>query len=157
MARQEFDAELATPEATGSWTFFVPPFRVAEVFGRKGQLKVRGTINGVPFRSSLAPRGDGTHYMVVNREVREAAGVGRGDTVHIVLEEDTEPRTVAVPPDLQAALDADPAAAAAFERLAYTHRREYIQAVGDAKRPETRARRIAQTIAALKAGKKELR
>ena len=126
------------------------PFDVVKAFGTRGRVPVRGTINGYPFRSTLSPMG-GCHMMPVNRTLRDGAGIAAGETISIVLERDDQPRTVAVPPDLAAALAADPAAKAAWDRSSYTHRREYVEAIEDAKRPETRVRRIERTVASLAA------
>jgi hypothetical protein len=130
------------------------PFDVEKVYGTRARVPVRGTINGFAFRSSIFPRGDGRHYMVVNREVRAGAGVKGGDTVTVHLERDDEPRTIEPPADLRRALRADKAARAAWEQLSYTRQKEYALAVEDAKRPETRARRIEKAIAELTAAKK---
>jgi len=72
------------------------PFDVADVFGTRARVPVRGKINGFPFRSSLMPM-DGCHRMVVNREIREGAGVKAGDTVTVEMERDDAPRTVVAP------------------------------------------------------------
>ena len=85
----------------------------------------------------------------MNKALRAGAKVEVGDTVTIVLERDAEPRTVTLPPDLARALKANPAAQAMWKKLSYTHRKEYALAVLEAKKPETRARRIESTIAEL--------
>jgi len=82
----------------------------------------------------------------------EAAGMNNGDKVRVTLERDTEPRTVEVPTELQAALADDPQARDAFERLSYSHRQEYAGWVAEAKKEETRARRAAKAIEMLCAG-----
>jgi hypothetical protein len=133
------------------------PFDVQKVFGTRARVPVKGTINGFPFRSSIFPEGDGTHYMAVNREVREGAGAKGGETISVVMERDDEPRTIEPPADLLRALRADKAARETWERLSYTHRKEHVRAVEEAKRPETRARRIEKSISLLAAGKKEFR
>ncbi len=130
------------------------PFDVEKVFGTRARVPVRGTINGFAFRSSIFPKGDGRHYMVVNREVRAGSGVKGGDTVTVYMERDDEPRTINPPADLARALKANKAARAAWEKLSYTRQKEYALAVEDAKRPETRARRIEKAITELTAGKK---
>jgi hypothetical protein len=132
----------------------VPPFDVKEAFGTRGRVPVRGTIAGAPFRSTLVPMG-GRHMMPVNRELREAAGVAAGDEVEVVLERDTEERTVEAPEDLARALAASPAAQATWDGLSYTHRKEWARHVEEAKRPETRARRIEKAVATLAAGKRQ--
>jgi hypothetical protein len=100
------------------------------VFGR-ARPPVSGTINGSPLRSTIANYGD-DYFLVVNRKVREAAGVAAGETVDIELELDTKPRIVRVPKDLAGALDEE--SRAAFDRMSYTHRREYVEWIEEAKR-----------------------
>jgi hypothetical protein len=129
------------------------PFDVQEVFGSRGRVAVRGTINGFPFRSSVFPRsGVGKHYMVVNREMREGAKVSAGDTASVVMERDDEPRVIKAPADLARALKANKKAQAAWERLSPSHRKEYVRAIEGAKKPETRARRIERAVAELLSG-----
>ena len=141
-----------TSEATG----IVIPFDVPKVFGTRARVPVRGTLNGYAFRGSIFPVGDGTHYMVVRKELREAAGVEGGQTIAVTLERDDEPRTVTPPADLARALKGNKEARAAWDELSYTHRREYAELIEGAKRPETRARRVEKAISQLLAGKKEL-
>ncbi len=142
-----------TSEATGIRI----PFDAQQVFGTRARVPVRGTINGYAFRGSIFPVGDGTHYMVVRRELREAAGVRGGQTIAVTLERDDEPRTVTPPADLARALKGNKDARAAWDKLSYTHQREYAEHIEDAKRPETRQRRIEKSIGMLAAGKKEPR
>jgi uncharacterized protein YdeI (YjbR/CyaY-like superfamily) len=92
----------------------------------------------------------GTSYLGFRREVREAAGIEPGEKVTIELERDDEPRDVVMPDDLAAALAADPGAQDAWERLSYTHRREHVEAIEEAKRDETRRRRIEGALALLR-------
>jgi Bacteriocin-protection, YdeI or OmpD-Associated/Domain of unknown function (DUF1905) len=122
------------------------PFDVFEAFGTRARMAVKGEIKGFPFRSSIFPMGGGKFYMVVNREMREGAKVKAGETVEFVMEKDDEPRAIATPPDLLKALSARKSAKAAWDKLSYTHRKEYINAIEEAKKPETRARRIARAI-----------
>jgi hypothetical protein len=122
------------------------PFDVFEAFGTRSRLAVKGELKGFPFRSSIFPMGGGKFYMVVNREMREGAKVRAGDTVEFVMEKDDEPRTIATPPDLLKALNARRSVKDAWDKMSYTHRKEYIGAIEEAKKPETRARRIAKAI-----------
>ena len=146
MGLYEFEAELKRPEGVGTWTYLDIPFDIAVEFGSKGQVKVKGTINGQHFRSLAMPHGDGTHYMVVNKSLREAIGAKQGNIVKVVMEADKEVRKVAVPADLADALEANPGAKVVFERYSYSHQKEYIKWVEDAKKIETRQRRISKVI-----------
>ena len=136
---------------------FDVPFDAEKVFGTRARVPVRGTVNGFPFRSSIFPTGQGTHYMVVNRETREGAKVKAGDTVSFVMERDEEPRVITPPPELARALSANKTAKAAWDKLSYTRRKEYARAVEEARRPETRARRVEKAVAELSAGAKSKR
>jgi hypothetical protein len=136
----------------GTATSVSIPFDVPKVFGRRGRVPVRGTINGVPYRSSVFRMGDAPYFMVVNRRMREQGGLSAGQAVTVVMERDDAPRSVEVPADLEAALKANGGAREAWARLSFTHQREHVEAVTGAKRPETRARRIARVIEKLSSG-----
>jgi uncharacterized protein YdeI (YjbR/CyaY-like superfamily) len=112
---------------------------------------VRVTIGGHTYRSTVAVYG-GRYFLPLNRANRAAAGVAAGDTVTVEIEADEEPRTVEVPADVQAALADDPAVAAAFAGLSYSHRKELVDWITEAKREDTRRRRIAKMIEHLRAG-----
>jgi hypothetical protein len=113
-----FRAELKLEGKTG--TYVVVPLDVPAVFGR-ARPPVRGTIDGSPLRSTIARYGGDDYFLVINRKVREAAGVAAGETVDVELELDTKPRIVRVPKDFAGALDEE--TRAAFDRMSYTHRR----------------------------------
>jgi uncharacterized protein YdeI (YjbR/CyaY-like superfamily) len=120
---------------------------VPTLFGAK-RPPVRGTVNGAPFRSTVAVYG-GRYLLGLNKEIREAAGgVRAGDTVSVVLERDDEPRRVELPDDLRGALDDD--LRAFFDSLSYTHQREYVRWIEEAKRDETRRRRVDQAVSMLR-------
>lgn len=116
------------------------------------RFPVRATVNGYTWRTTVAPM-RGEALLGLNRAVREAAGVQAGDTVEVSIELDTAPREVDVPEVLANALARDHAAKATFEALAFTHRKEYARWVADAKRPETRERRVTQALELLRDGK----
>lgn len=140
-------------DAGNGGAFVTIPFDVEQVFGKK-RVKVKATIAGEPYRGSLVRMGGACHILGVRKEIREKTGRTFGDEVEIVLEEDTEPREVTVPPDLKQALKSNPVAAAVFKRLAYTHQKEYVQWIEEAKRAQTRQGRIGQAIQWLEQGKK---
>jgi hypothetical protein len=123
---------------------FRVPFDLKEAFG-KARPPVKVTIRGYTWRTTPGVY-DGVGHIVVNRKVKAATGVDAPDRVRVTMELDTEPRTVRVPPDLRAALHDDGAAEAASAKLSFTHRREYVEWVEEAKRPETRTRRIVETV-----------
>lgn len=123
----------------------VPPEVVAS-FGAGKRPAVIVTVNGFSYRTTVAAFGD-LYMLPLSQERRAAAGVNAGDKIEVTLELDTEPRSVTLPDDLKAALDAQPGALTAFEALAYSKRKEFVRQVEDAKTPETRARRIAKAVA----------
>lgn len=151
--KQTFEAKLAARGPGGSWTQMAVPFDVEKAFGTKARVAVRGTINGFAFRSSIMPRGDGTHYMAVNREMQKGASATAGDTVSVTMEPDTAARTVAVPADVKKALAGKPELNRKFATLSYSHRKEYVDWIEQAKKPETRARRIEKMMGVLAEGK----
>ena len=130
-----------------------PPFDVPATFGTKARVPVRGTINGAAFRSSLCNMGDG-YFMVVNKELRAAAQCKAGDTVDIVLERDREERVIETPDEIKKAVSANKTAQATWESLSFTHKKEWVRAVADAKKEETRRARIEKLVAAMKEGKR---
>ena len=131
-----------------------PPFDVAEVFQRKGRVPVKGTINGFPFRSSLMNMGEG-HMMVVNAQLRAGAHCKGGDTVDVVMELDEEKRTVEVSPYLKRIINSDAKAKEFWPKLSFTHQKEYVREIEGAKRPETRAKRIATMMEALRKNRRK--
>src|SRR5919197_4055429 len=129
-----FRARLLTSGRTA--TGIEVPAEVVEALGSR-RPKVRATINGYTYRSSVASMG-GTYMLGVSAEVRERAGVAGGDTVDVEIELDTEPRVVTVPPDLAKALKGDAAARRVFEGPTYSKQRSLVEGIEGAKRPETR-------------------
>jgi Bacteriocin-protection, YdeI or OmpD-Associated/Domain of unknown function (DUF1905) len=145
---RRFSVELERVGKTA--TMFKVPFDLKDAFGR-ARPPVKVTIRGHTWRTTPGVY-DGVGHIIVNREVKAATGVDAGDRVRIEMDVDAEPRTVRVPPDLREALAGDPDAKAAFAKLSYTHRREYVEWIEEAKRPETRARRIAGTVERVRKG-----
>jgi hypothetical protein len=132
--------QLAGKTATGMEV----PAKVVDSLGAGKRPPVKVTIGGYTYRNTIAVMG-GRYMLGVSAEHREGAGVAAGDKVKVTLELDAEPRTVEVPADLAKALKAAKLTDA-FEKLAFTHRKEHVRAIEDAKKPETRARRVAKTI-----------
>ena len=141
-----FEATLERPDIRGAWTFVRIPFSVAQEFGVKGQVPVKGTINGVPYENFLLPQGEGVHILVIKKEIRDQASVTAGDVAEVTMERETGARQVAVPDELADVLQASAGAQRVFDKLGYSHRKAYCDHVAEAKRAETRARRAAKCV-----------
>jgi bifunctional DNA-binding transcriptional regulator/antitoxin component of YhaV-PrlF toxin-antitoxin module len=139
-----FSATL-TREPDSAATFITIPFDVRTVWGTHARVPVKGTINGVPFRGSISPFG-GVHYLGVNRDLRELVGIKAGEVVEVEILVDTDPRVIVPPDDFQAALNANPGAQVRWKKLSYSHQREHVEAIEAAKKPDTRQKRIAESI-----------
>lgn len=126
----------------------VPPAVVAALSGGK-RPRVTITINGHSWKSRVAIM-RGRYLLGLSNANRQAAGIATGDEVEIDVEYDAESPVVTEPADFARALDADPVARAAYDRLAYSHKREHVLAIEGAKKPETRARRIERALAMLR-------
>jgi predicted patatin/cPLA2 family phospholipase len=141
------------PMGNAHWACIRIPFSVEKEFGSKARVAVKGTVNGFPFRSSVFPDGSGSHFMMVNRAMREGAKAYIGDTVTVTMEPDARARTITVPKDLKAVLSRLPALNSLFSSLSYSHKKQYVDWITEAKRPETRRARIEKTLKLLAAGK----
>jgi hypothetical protein len=128
------------------------PAEIVEALGAGKRPKVNVTIRGYTYRSSIAVMG-GDYMVGVSADNRAGAGVAGGDEVDVDLELDTEPREVTVPPDLAAALDAEPAARRTFDGLSYSNKSWHTLQIAGAKSDETRRRRIAKSVEALRDGR----
>jgi hypothetical protein len=128
------------------------PFDGKEEFG-EARAPVAGTVNGTEFRGRLMVYG-GRTYLGFRKEIRDAAGIAAGDEVEVALERDDAPREVELPPALEQALAGDDAARSAYEGLSFTHRKEYARWIAEAKRDETRDRRVAKALEMLRGGTK---
>ena len=148
MSRTTFVAHLQKHPAMDAAGFVVPPADVAKL-GTSTRPKVKVTLNGYTYRSTVAMMG-GRFMVGVAQEHRSAAGLKGGETLKVTLELDTEERTVTVPADLKKAL-AKAKVLKAFEAQSYTNRKEAVRSVEDAKAPETRLRRIDKVVAVLQA------
>jgi hypothetical protein len=136
----------ATIEAAGKTATGIPiPDKVIESLGAGKRVAVVATLKGYSYRSTVSPSG-GRFMLPLSAEHRNAAGVKAGDTLDVILVLDEAPRTVEVPKDFAAAMKAAPGARKAFDALAYSHRKEHVRAIEEAKQPETRARRIAKAV-----------
>jgi Domain of unknown function (DUF1905)/Bacteriocin-protection, YdeI or OmpD-Associated len=124
------------------------PEKVVEALGGGGRLRVRATIGGHTYPTTVA-RMRGAYLFPVSADVREKTGLVAGDRVEVSLELDTGPRELTIPDDLAAALKRDRAAKRAFDGLSYTNKKRHVLAVEGAKTEETRRRRVAKVLEAL--------
>jgi Bacteriocin-protection, YdeI or OmpD-Associated/Domain of unknown function (DUF1905) len=144
----------ATIESNGKTaTGIEVPEDVVAALGSGARPPVLITVGGYSYRTTVARMG-GRFLVPLSAENRSAAGVAAGDEVDVGIELDSAPREVPVPDDLTAALAADSQAAATFEALPFTHRKEWVRWIEDAKKPETRADRLIKTVSALHDGKR---
>ena len=143
---KKFKTRLTAHGPGGAWTFLEVPFSVEQAFGTKSRVAVAGTMNGFAFKNSLMPNGDGTHSMMVSKALQAGAKAAAGDVVSVAIAVDRSERVVTIPPELERALSANEAAAAAFKALSYSHRKEFAEWVATAKREETRVSRAEKSI-----------
>src|SRR6184192_4704192 len=152
-----FKAKLFRPaesEKAGSWTFLTLPKNASAKLPSRGMTPIECTINGSPFQAVLEPDGQKSHWLKVDRKLREAAGADAGDVVTLEIAPAAEEPEPTVPADLQKALAAAPKARALWSNITPISRRDWIHWIASAKRPETRARRVDNACAMLAAGKR---
>lgn len=150
MATFRTTVELFTKTGTGLRV----PQEVVASLGQRKRPPVRVTIGDYTYRSTVAVYGD-EYFLPLNVNDRTNAGVAAGDQIDVDIELDTEPREVTVPADLASALDKDAQANGHFDALSYSHKREYVTWIEDAKRAETRERRIAKAVEMLHEGRRQ--
>ena len=144
MSLRKFQATLERSSNRLNWIIVRIPFDVAKIWGTRGQLRVKGAINGFAFRTSLFPTGSGDHVMLVNKQMQAGAGTGAGAAARFHLEPDVEERVVTVPPELARALSEDRSLGRWFDRLNYSTRRWIVDWITQVKSAEARVRRANQ-------------
>jgi hypothetical protein len=142
VTRARFDATIEAADRGGA--FVAVPDDVIETLGGKGRIPVRATFDGVAYRGSIVSMGGGK-ILGLLKAIRTELGKGPGDAVQVTVELDDEERAVTVPDDLRDALGAA-GRADGFAQLSYSHQREYVTWIEEAKGPGTRARRIGETV-----------
>ncbi|MEO5987677.1 MAG: YdeI/OmpD-associated family protein [Candidatus Eisenbacteria bacterium] len=141
-----FQATLTDRGPTGMWPHLFLPPQASAWLGRPGPVNVIMTVDGVPFERIAKADGEGGHFIVFTAEMREKTGVELGDSVRVGLKVDPAPRTAEVPSELQQGLKDDPDARVAYNAMPPSHRKSYAEFIEDAKRPETRVRRVQQAL-----------
>ena len=146
----EFAAVIRGHEGGGAYVEF--PRDVEALYGVKGRVPVRVTFDGLPYRGSLVRMGTTSHILLILKEIREKLGKGPGDRLRVAVELDEAPRVVELAADVEAAFKRA-GVLAAYRALAFSHQREYALWIEEAKKAETRARRIGQAVDKLKAAR----
>ena len=135
--------------AGGGGAFVEVPFDVEKAFGSK-KPKVKAMIEGVEYRGTLVRMGTECHLLLILKSIREQVGKTFGDEIKVTVEADTEERVITVPAELKRAFKSEKEAKAVFEKLSYTHQKEYVTWISEAKKDQTRQNRVAKTIEMLK-------
>ncbi len=147
---KKYKFEAIIKEGRKGGAFVEVPLDIEKIFGTKGRVKVNVVFNGsVTYRGSLAPM-YGKHVLGIRKEIRKKLNRDIGDKIKVVFEEDKEPRKVEVPTDLNDKLNENKKLKSVFDKLSYTHQKEYVNWINEAKREETRKRRIEKTLEMLK-------
>lgn len=141
---KSFRAPLERSRSSLNWVIIRVPFDVVKTWGPRGQLKVKGEINGFAFRTSLFPTGEGDHIMIVNKRMQAGARAYLGMVAAFRLEPDTEERVIALPAELRRALSEDRSLQRWFEQLSDSMRREISKWIADVKSAAARVRRSEQ-------------
>jgi hypothetical protein len=149
MKKYTFTAKIEAGPGGGAFVYF--PYDVQEEFGTKGQVPIQATFDGVPYTGSLMSCGAPHHMLGILKSVREQLGKNPGGTIDVVLWKDEAVRTVEVPADFAALLKKEKLQPT-FDQLSYTHRKEYCRWISEAKKEETRARRLAKSVEMLHKG-----
>jgi Domain of unknown function (DUF1905)/Bacteriocin-protection, YdeI or OmpD-Associated len=145
MAQATFRAPVRPSTRGGGGHFVEVPPEVVDALGGTGRIPVTATFDGVPYRGSIVRMG-GDAVLGVQKAIMAEAGISVGDTLTVVVANDDAPREVDVPDDLEKALRRNAVARGSFDGLSFSHRREYVRHITEAKRPDTRARRVERTI-----------
>jgi hypothetical protein len=151
MKTYEFKARIEGASGGGACVFF--PFDVETEFGTKGRVPVKATFDGVPYSGSMVKYGAPQHMLGILKSIREHLGKGPGDMIEVTVQKDESERTVEVPPAFEKVLKKEKVWPA-FDKLSYSHKKEYIRWISGAKREETRAMRLAKSVEMLRIGVK---
>jgi hypothetical protein len=147
MKKYEFKAKIETGDGGGAYVLF--PYDTVKEFATKGKVPVKATFDGAPYQGSLIKYGNPLHSLGILKAMREQIGKGPGDTIEVVVWKDDEVRTVEVPAQFEKLMKKE-GLLPVFEKLSYTHRKEYCRWLTEAKKQETRLRRLEKAIEMLK-------
>jgi bifunctional DNA-binding transcriptional regulator/antitoxin component of YhaV-PrlF toxin-antitoxin module len=148
-----FTATIEQDDSSGAAGFIVFPYDLKETYGIGNLVPVVATFDGIEYRGSIAKMGP-EPLLLIRKDVREKLGKAAGDPVEVTVTVDKSAREVDVPDDLTQALNANPGAKSNFENLAYSHQRNYVLWINEAKRAQTRDTRVHKAVEMLSAGKR---
>ena len=143
------------PNPAGSWYYINFPENAYEIFGKRGFVKVQGTINNKPFKSNLFPKGNGFHAITIPLKLQKELRVKLNDEINVSLEEDFEERMVLMPTELQEAIDFDDEIAALFNALSPSNQKNYKVWINSGKQVETRIKRVVELFERLRKRQKQ--
>jgi bifunctional DNA-binding transcriptional regulator/antitoxin component of YhaV-PrlF toxin-antitoxin module len=149
MKKHKFKAKIEAGDGGGAFVLF--PYYTRKEFSTKGKVPVKATFNGVPYTGSLIKYGNPLHMLGMPKAIREQIGKGPGDIVEVVVWRDEGARIVEVPSEFEDLMKKE-GLLPIFERLSYTHRKEYCRWITEAKKQETRLKRLERAIEMLKKG-----
>ncbi len=149
MKKYKFKAKIEVGDGGGGYVLF--PYDTEKEFGTKGKVPVKATFHGVPYTGSLIKYGNPLHMLGILKAIREQTGKGPGATIEVVVWKDEEARTVEVPVPFENLMKKE-GLLPVFTKLSYTHRKEYCRWITEAKREETRLKRLEKAIEMLKEG-----
>lgn len=156
---KHFEARLERMRSRLNWVIIYLPFDAATAWGLRGQIKVKGEINGFAFRTSLFPTREGRHILLVNKRMQKGARAAEGSVARFQMELDSEERTVTVPDELQSILSEDRSLRRWYDELNHSTRNDIAKRIGEPKSGEARERRaeqIAERLLAVMEAEQEL-
>jgi hypothetical protein len=153
MKKYSFSATIQAASVGSGGAYILFPYDVEKEFGTKGRVPVEATFDGIPYTGSLVKYGQPQHMLGIVKDVREQLGKQPGDKVKVELWKDEAVRTVEIPADFAALLGKEKLLPV-FEKLSFTHRKEYVRWITEAKKDETRTARMTKSIAMLRKGVK---
>ena len=143
----KFQATIQSARGGGAYILF--PYDTQQEFATKAKISIQARIAGIPYRGSLMPYGMPQHMMPILKAIRQQSGKDIGDTIEVELWPDNHPRTLEIPAHFQALLG-EHELHPFFDSLSYTHRKEYLRWITEAKTEETNSKRVAKAIELLK-------
>jgi hypothetical protein len=147
MKKYAFTAKIVAGDGGGAGVLF--PYDTEKEFATKGKVPIKATFNGVPYTGSLIKYGFPQHTLHLSKAIREQLGKVPGDTIDVVLWKDEEERILEVPAPFEKLMKQE-GLLPFFEKLSYTHRKEYCRWISEAKKEETRSKRLEKAIEMLK-------